>query len=213
MVTVYAIPGLGTTAELFSFVSLTNYRIVVLQWPQTKAGMSLQEYAKLFLSQIDTSKSFVLMGVSFGGMICSELSHILTPQKTILISSCKNKNEFPFLLRILKWLPIYKLVPENVVRKLAKNSTWLLGFENDYQDEFFTMLHSMPKNYFRHSIAMIVNWGQTKMPLNTYHIHGKKDRLLLCKNVKADKVIEDGTHAMIIYHAKEISDIINALEH
>lgn len=212
MTTIYAIPGLGTTAKLFSFLNLKNYKIVVLQWPITKAHMSLKEYAQLFLSQIDTTMPFILMGVSFGGMICSELSHIISPEKTILISSCKNKNEFPFLLRLLKWLPIYKLIPEKALRKFAKHSTWILGFEKDYKGEFMSMIQSMPANYFSHSIEMIVNWEQEQVTSNCFHIHGKKDKLLLYKNVKVNATIAEGTHAMIVYQAKEISELINDLK-
>ena len=85
------------------------------------------------------------MGVSFGGMICSELSHLLPAQKTILISSCKNRNEFPILLKAFKYLPIYKLISEKTLRQLAVHSQWLLGFKKDYEDEFEMMIKKCQK--------------------------------------------------------------------
>jgi len=145
MMTIYAIPSLGTTAELFSFLKLKNYNLVILNWPLTNKGISLKSYAKLFLDQIDASSPFILMGVSFGGMICSELSHLLPAQKTILISSCKNRNEFPILLKAFKYLPIYKLISEKTLRQLAVHSQWLLGFKKDYEDEFEMMIKKCQK--------------------------------------------------------------------
>ncbi len=212
MTTIYAIPGLGTTAELFSFLKLNNYKLVVLHWPETLPGMDLKDYAQLFIKQINTTEPFILMGVSFGGMICSELSHLLPTQKTILISSCKNKNEFPFLLKLLKFFPIYKLISEKKLRQMAVHSEWILGFKKDYEDEFELMIKQMKENYFKHSIDMIINWEQASLPKNYIHIHGKKDRLLLYKNVAVDKTIAEGTHAMVVYQAEEISTMINELK-
>jgi len=212
MITIYAIPGLGTTAELFSFLKLGNYKLIVLNWPDTLPGISLKDYAQLFIKQINSAEPFILMGVSFGGMICSELSHLVPAQKTILISSCKNKNEFPFLLKALKYIPIHKLFSEKKLRQMAVHSEWILGFKKDYEDEFEVMIKQMKENYFKHSINMIINWKQASLPKNYIHIHGKKDRLLLYKNVTADKTIATGTHAMIVYQAEEISTIINELK-
>ena len=61
------------------------------------------------------------------------------------------------------------------------------------------------------SIGMIVNWTNTKMPKNCIHIQGKKDHLLLYRNVKADHSIENGGHAMIIYQAKEMNELLGKL--
>lgn len=211
MKTVYAIPGLGTTEGLFSMLKLSNCKLVVLKWPETQKGMSIKDYAQEFIKQIDTSEKFYLMGVSLGGMICSELSHLLKAEKVFLISSCKNKLELPPLIKALKYLPLHKLLSENTLRKFAFHSRWLLGFEKEYEDEFVAMIQSMPKNYVKHTISMIVNWDKTSSPLNCVHLHGTKDRLLLFKNVKADHVIENGTHAMIVYQATEISKLLNEL--
>jgi hypothetical protein len=209
--TIYAIPGLGTTEKLFEFIHIANCEIKVLQWPETEKGMTLEQYAQLFIPQINTSKPFSLMGVSFGGMICSELSHIINAEKVILISSCKNKNELPWILRFQKYIPLYKLFSENVLRRFAFNSRWLLGFKKEYKLAFEEMINAMPKNYVQLSIGMIVNWKNVKTPKNCIHIHGKKDNLLLYKNVKADHSIENGGHAMIVYQAENINTLLSGL--
>ena len=142
-------------------------------------------------------------------MLCSELSHLVNAEKVILISSCKNKNEFPFLIRVQRTFAVYKLFSENMLRRLAFLSRWILGFEKSYRSIFTEMINAMPKNYVRLSINMIVNWENIKTSKNCIHIHGKKDHLLLFKNVKADHVIEEGSHAMIVYQAKEINILLD----
>ncbi len=211
MKTIYAIPGLGTTKELFSKLQLNNCRLEVLNWPAPKEKMSLKEYAKEFIGQIKTDGEIYLMGVSLGGMLCSELSHLTNSKKTILISSCKTKKELPFLIRLLKIIPLHKVFSEKLLRKIATHSNWFLGFEKDYEDEFVAMLNSMPENYVKRTIEMVVDWKNELAPKNAIHIHGTADRLLTYKNVQADYPIKNGSHAMIIYQADEISKIVNEI--
>lgn len=171
----------------------------------------MKEYAQEFAKQIDTSEKFYLMGVSLGGMICSELSQIIDAEKIFLISSCKTKNELPPLITLLRLFPVHKLLSENILRKFAFHSRWIIGFEKEYEDEFVAMIRSMPPNYVKRTVEMIVNWSRVELPLNCVHIHGTKDRLLVFKKVKADYTIKNGTHAMIVYQASEISLLLNEL--
>ena len=41
------------------------------------------------------------------------------------------------------------------------------------------------------------------------HIHGDKDNVLPIRKVKADKVIADGTHKMVVNHSDQLSQMIN----
>ena len=211
MKTIYAIPGLGTTGKLFEFMHIANCEVKILQWPEPKPDMALEHYAELFVQQMDTTKPFSLLGVSFGGMICSELSHIVNAEKVILISSCKNKTELPLIVWFQKYIPLYKLFSEKLLRRFAFNSRWILGFKKEYKATFKEMINAMPKNYVSSSIGMIVNWKNTKTPKNCIHIHGKKDHLLLYRNVTTDHCIENGGHAMIVYNAEEINGLLDRL--
>lgn len=211
MKTIYAIPGLGTTEKIFSLLKFKNCELKVLNWPKPLPGMNMKEYAQLFMEQIDSGSEFHLLGMSFGGMLCSELTEFVKYEKLILISSCKNKSEFPILLKLLKYLPVHRLFSESFLRKMALHYGWLLGFKKDFKKEFKEMLDSMPENYLRNSTDMILNWVKTNTSNNCIHIHGDSDKLLRFKNVRADYVIHNGTHAMIVYQADEISEILNKL--
>ena len=112
MIKMYAIPGLGTTQELFINIRIKNTEIIVLDWPIPSANDTMQSYAKKFLPLIDTSNPFYLMGVSFGGMICTELSKLISPVKTFLISTCKTRQELPWFIKTLKHIPIHLVLSE-----------------------------------------------------------------------------------------------------
>jgi len=208
MITIYAIPGLGTTQELYINTTFNEAKVVVLDWPIPSKNDTMQSYAKKFIPLIDTSKPFYLMGVSFGGMICTELSKLITPQKTILISTSKTRNELPWFIKTFKYLPLHLLLSERYHRKLAYHGRWFVGFGKAYIPEFLGMVNQMKENYFKYCIHIIVNWDNQEFPNNYIHIHGTNDRLLSHKWVKATALIKGGSHAMVVFRAEEINAII-----
>ncbi|MBI3518531.1 MAG: hypothetical protein HY062_04135 [Bacteroidetes bacterium] len=205
---IYAIPGLGTTEKLYVNTKIDGVEIIILSWPVPEKNDTMQSYAQKFLPQINTAIPFCLLGVSFGGMLCVELSKIISPEKTFLVSSSKLRKELPWFIRLFKYIPVYKLPSERQHRKMANQGRWIIGFGKAYIPEFLDMVNSMTKDYFRYCISMIVNWNGKSFPNNIVHIHGTKDRLLLYKYVKPDHSITNGSHAMIVFQADEINRII-----
>ncbi len=205
---IYAIPGLGTTEKLYVNTKIEGVEIIVLKWPEVNKNDTMQSYAKKFISQIDTSVPFCLLGVSFGGMLCTELSKIISPQKTFLISTCKSRKELPWFIKMMKHISLHKIISEKQHRKMAYQGRWMIGFGKAYIPEFLGMVNSMTENYFKYCINIIVNW-EGKEPLkNSIHIHGDADRLLWYKYVKSDYTIKQGSHAMVVFKAEEINTII-----
>lgn len=205
---IYAIPGLGTTKELYRYISVPNYEIKVLDWPEPKANYILKDYAEKFLVQIDITGPVNLMGVSFGGMLCSELAEQIKTKKVILISSCKDVSEFPFLLKALRIIPFHKLVSDKLVRFLAGTKRRFLGFERSFDKIFFEMIQQMPPGYFSNAINYIINWDKKESKMEFIRIHGTSDKLLPNKN-KSYHLVKGGSHAMILNKASEINVILN----
>ncbi len=205
---IYAIPGLGTTEKLYNNTRVNGAVIKVLDWPLPQKDDTMQSYAKKFIPQIDTSQPYCLLGVSFGGMLCTELSKILTPVKIFLVSTSKNRAELPWFIKLFKHIPVYKYISEKQHRKMAYKGRWLVGFGKAYIPEFLGMVNSMTENYFKYCMHIIVNWKGGDLPFNAVHIHGTADRLLLYKNVKANHTIIEGSHAMVVFRAEEINKIM-----
>ena len=208
MNTIYAIPGLGTDRNLYMNIRVPNCELKVLEWPLPEKNLSMKDYSLKFLSQIDQSKPLFLLGVSFGGMLCTELAEYLKPAKTILVSSCRNREQFPFLLNILKYVPLHKIVPDKTIRLLAKANRKFLGFEKSAAPLFNRMIDSMPKNYFSWCIPYIVEWERYTNNVALVQIHGSADKLLPCKKIKNGYTISGGSHSMILNKGEEINVIL-----
>lgn len=209
METIYAIPGLGTNKELYRNISVPNYELKVLDWPQPEKNFSLKKYADKFIDQIDQSKPVNLLGVSFGGMLCSEIAEVIPVNKVFLVSSCKNSSEFPALLKMLRFFPAYRLIPDSVIRSIAKTKRKFIGFEKSFEPVFIEMIGQMPPQYFSCCINYIITWDRKHNNAQVIQIHGTSDKLLKHYHLKNFHEIKNGTHGMVVSNASEINQILN----
>jgi len=98
---IYCFSGLGADERVFSFLKLNPYfDLVPVDWIEPLANENLEEYSIRISKRIQTKKSFGIMGVSFGGLIAQEVSEILNPKFTLVISSINKLEQIPFLLKI-----------------------------------------------------------------------------------------------------------------
>jgi pimeloyl-ACP methyl ester carboxylesterase len=169
----------------------------------------MREYAHLLSAQIDTSKNYILVGVSLGGMICSELMDFLKPEKTILISSAKSRKEFPLRYRFQKTFPLYKIVP----RSLLKFGAQLLQpvvepDRNKCKAIFKSMLRSKSPEYYKRTIDMILNWNREESAEKIIHIHGTNDHTIPIRNVTPTHQVENGSHLMTLTRGDEINKLL-----
>src|ERR1035437_6749894 len=130
MHTLYFIPGLGADERLFSKLKLPGYKKKFIKWLVPKENESLPHYAKRLSAQIDSSKSFSLIGVSFGGMLAVEMSKFLKPKKIFLISSAKTNRELPASIHPFRYFPVYNFLPESMLQSAAVFNKNQFGIKN-----------------------------------------------------------------------------------
>lgn len=107
---VYFFSGQGSDYRLFDSIKIdSGFVKKFIRYTVPGEHANIKEYAVSIINQIDTTSEFYLIGVSFGGMICCELSEKIKPKKTIIISSAKNRNELPGRYKFMKMFPVYKL--------------------------------------------------------------------------------------------------------
>lgn len=207
---IYLFPGQGADCRLFKNIQFP-YDTVHLEFPLPEKHINLQEFAYGFIPRIDTLHPYILIGVSMGGMICSELSDILSPEKVIIISSAKSRKELPGKYRFQKYIPINKILPAKSIQKGAVRLAPRVEPERLKDSIFSTMLKEKDPYYLKRTVNMIINWHKDSYQENIIHIHGDEDNTLPIKNVKYNYLIRGGTHVMIYIKGKEISDLINQI--
>ncbi|MFI5187454.1 MAG: alpha/beta fold hydrolase [Chitinophagales bacterium] len=209
---VYFISGLGADKRAFYKVQLPpGYMPVYLEWMKPLANETLGEYAKRFSGLIQTGEDFILIGLSFGGMLASEIAKIISPIKIIIISSLGCNKEQPWYFKLAGKLGLHKIISPALYRR----ATLLHRFMGAGNKEMKAIVYSYVKNadpeFIRWSLNVIVHWTHSQRHSNLVHIHGSKDHLLPCKYVKADYVVDKGGHLMVMNRAGEVNKILEEI--
>src|SRR5690349_1052469 len=127
---VYYISGLGADKRAFSFLDLSFCEPVFVDWISPLKNESLKDYALRLRQQIKEEHPTVV-GVSFGGMLATEMAKTDGQMKAIIIASNKSAREFPAYLRVGKYFPVYKLLPGKWLKTGKLN--WILGAKGEEQ--------------------------------------------------------------------------------
>jgi pimeloyl-ACP methyl ester carboxylesterase len=212
--TIYCFPGQGSDKRIFDSLIITGeYELKVVQYGTPEKNDNMRSFAKRLSAEIDTTKPFILLGVSLGGMICTELTEILHPRKTILISSAKNRNELPFRYKFQKQIPIYKLFPGKVLLAGAKMLQPIVEPDRNRNKKVFkSMLGEKEAVYMKRTVNLIIQWERIAANKKIIHIHGTKDHTLPFKKIRdVNYSVNKGSHMMTVTRAGEISEILNKI--
>ena len=206
----YFISGLGADKRIFQKIVLPAvFKIHYIDWSPVSENDSITDYCRCLISQIDQSRPFSLIGVSFGGVVAIELSKISKPVQTIIISSFSNKGELSGFYRVLNKLKLQHLIP---VRLLLTPNTFLYRifgmFHKDGKLLLKHILQDTDPKFFRWAINQLFIWDNTWKPKSFLHIHGTADKILpYRKNMHAIPV-EGGAHLMVYSKAEIVNSIL-----
>jgi pimeloyl-ACP methyl ester carboxylesterase len=212
MKNVYFISGLGATKKSFQFLDLSFCNPIFIDWVPPQKAESLSSYAHK-LSQLIPDNEPIIVGLSFGGMLASEIARSNANAQVILISSNKTSAEFPSYLRVGKYIPAYKWIPEKIAKYSKIIFQLVFGAKGKAQKALqIEILKETDMKFTNAAIEMILYWKtNTTIPKNIIHIHGTADKLLPYKKVKADYTIKGGSHLMVMDDAAAISTILKQI--
>jgi hypothetical protein len=208
---VYLVPGLGADERLFARLKWDEGTMVnSLKWIEPRDHERIEDYALRMAQQVDTSKPFVLAGVSLGGIISIEMAKHINPHKIIIISSIKTKKEKPPYFFVGYLFKNTVFISEK--RKLMLKILVRVFFGNMSRRSFNVfrdMLVKTGEKQIKWAQNAIVGWNNTQQFENLVHIHGTADLVFPTLFLKKYIPIEGGTHYMVISKSREISRLLN----
>jgi pimeloyl-ACP methyl ester carboxylesterase len=208
-VRVYFISGLGADKRAFYKIKLPQgYQPVFLDWIVPLAGESFPDYAKRFSESIKQDEEFVLIGLSFGGMLASEIAKIASPKKLIIISSLSSYKELPWYFKLAGKLGIHRIISPSLYKQATIMNRFMGAGNKEMKSIVYTYVNNIDPAFIRWSLDVIVHWSHTERLSDLIHIHGSNDHLLPYKYVKADYTIKNGGHLMVMNKAEEVNSIL-----
>jgi pimeloyl-ACP methyl ester carboxylesterase len=209
------LPGLGADERLFAPQRQAFPDLFVPPWLHPHKNETLAHYARRMAHSIDNDQPCILGGVSLGGMVALEMAKYLRPKATVLIGSCRSRDELRPGLRLLEAV-LSRTTPHWVVGAMRKPSAPLLyaGRHHQHQRLLTDMLLVTSPKFLKRTCRAILTWkGPDQLPTLVRQIHGERDMIMPVKKTQADRVIPAADHLINLTHADEVNRFLAETMH
>jgi len=209
----YFFSGLGADKKAFRQLQFPeNVEPIFIDWIHPLNDEPIESYAKRISGVIDNSKPFILVGLSFGGIMATEVIEYVSPRKTILISSVTRRQELPFFFQFTRFLGIQKKIPFKSVQKGNAFVYWLFGIEkNNGKSLLDEILADTDPVFAEWAIRQMMIWKREITNTDIVRIHGDNDKMFPIRNFTPDYTVKDGGHFMVVDKAGEISMLMKKI--
>lgn len=207
---VYFLSGLGADKRAFDRINLPQgYDMRHLEWQPVKGEESIEEYAQTMMREIDATRPFMLAGLSFGGIVAVEISKYIKPERLILFSTVRTREDLPLLYRLAGTLKSHRLIPSAFFRITLLLLFWFFGpLDKEGRTLVASFLNQSDAAYLRWALGQISNWKNKHELESPLQIHGKLDRAFPVRLSKANYVINGAGHFCVFTHAQEVNEIL-----
>jgi pimeloyl-ACP methyl ester carboxylesterase len=209
-VKVYFISGLAADSTVFKYIQLPSHcQPVYLDWIKPEKNESLSHYTiRLFEGQ-HLQEPFSVVGLSFGGMIASEIAKQHRPEHVILISSIPCVQHLPVYYKWAAKIRLHRLVPISLIQHAGVLKRLFTTETPDDKRMLKTMIRKSDPYFIRWAMYAVLTWDNTDVPANLCHIHGAKDGILPMRYTKPTHTIPKSGHLMVLNRANEINKILS----
>lgn len=207
---IYLISGLGADERVFQHLEFPgSYEIHYLPWIKPLGvDEPIGEYA-LRMSRRILHDDPVLLGLSFGGIMCIEIARHIPVSKIILLSSIKGKQEMPPYYNGLAKLLLRKLPDKLLFRRRQAIVRLFMQCSTEEEKQLLSeYLARQDYSYLRWALGAVLHWENNWVPDHLIHIHGSNDRPFPRRFVQPTHTIVRGGHFMVMNRAKEINRIL-----
>ncbi len=209
MKNIYCLSGLGADQRIFVRTEIEGARLIHLPWVAFDKHDEMACYAQKMAAQIDEENPLIL-GLSFGGMLATEIALQRPVRHVFLVSSAKGKHELPDVNGTIKYLIQHDLIPYGLFTQPNKILYNQFGADTPGAKEMLNnIMKDTDPDFLGWAFKAILNWQNARVPSNITHIHGTADKVLKPAFITADYWLNGGTHMMIYNRAPEVNRLLS----
>lgn len=212
-INVYFVSGMCYNCKVFDEINLpAGYNKIYIEWLIPTEDETLTDYTARMAEAIDKHQPFILVGYSFGGTIVQEMNKLMSPQKSIIISSFKGEDEKPRLFKFAESTSFIERIPN----RLFLSSDFFARLFNRYVcdlplpeiEEYMTVVDPA---YVKWAMLQIIKWKPTNVCPRLYHIHGTADPVFPYENLQNAYPVNRGDHLMILRRHEDVNSLLNTI--
>ena len=205
----YFISGIAGDHRIFRKIRLPReVELVFLDQPPHLAGESLTKYASRIASKIDRQSQFVLVGLSFGGILATEIAREVHPRATILIASVPVKAHLPPRYRSAVARKLYDKIPMEGYKLLSLIHGLIRLDQPEDKKIFRQMIRECDTEHIRWAMGAVLQWNNEDLPHPLFHIHGARDEVFPIAHTGPTHILPDAGHMLLLTHYREINRIL-----
>jgi pimeloyl-ACP methyl ester carboxylesterase len=209
---VYFISGLGADKTVFQLLKLQYCEPVFIDWITPFKNETLPQYALRLKKEKGIEDDAVVLGLSFGGMLATEIAKAFPKVQVIILSSSKTKHEIPASYMAGIYFPMYKWLPDGVQKYFMRSYEKMFGVTSPRGKKIYqALIKNADISFNKWAVWALLHWDNITVPTNLAHVHGTNDKILYYKNVHCDITVPNGGHLMVMEQADEISAILEKL--
>ncbi|HRI21764.1 MAG TPA: alpha/beta hydrolase [Panacibacter sp.] len=208
---IFFLSGLGADKTVFKFLDLSYCEPVFIDWIKPDKDEPLNQYA-LRLKKLYIPDDAIIIGLSFGGMLATEIAKKYPSAKVIILSGAKTKNEIPSYYKTGKYMAVQNIAPGILHKWLMLRMKWLFGLKDQRNIKVYEdLIRNSNPVFNKWAIYAILNWQNTAVPPNIFHIHGTHDKVLPYRNVTCNHTIKKGGHLMVMEQSGLVSKLLKEI--
>lgn len=212
---IYAISGLGANELVFKHLKYPDgYEFEFIPWILPYQDETIQDYAKRMAENIDDKEEFILLGLSFGGIIAQEIARIKNPKKLLLVSTVRSHKEKPLWIRINTYIKLYKYFSYSILNRssLVSNFSQLMQFFNSARPNLSELYSMRDDRYTRWAFEQITHWDRTyELAAEWHRLHGMFDIVFPIWNIHGEKKVLLSGHLAVYVHADKVNKFLKEI--
>jgi len=207
---VYFISGMGADRRLFRHIQLPEgFDMHFLDWIKPLDDESIPAYAARLAEGIDTSRPFVLVGVSLGGIMSTEIAKLHPPAATFLLGSIPLAGHLPGYYHTLgRRLGLLKVLPGSFFKRAATVKRFVSGESAGDKRLIWQMIEESDDQFLIWAMKAVLKWENKDLPQPLYHIHGSRDIVFPIRLTRPSHTIRKGGHLIVMTHADQVNVIL-----
>jgi pimeloyl-ACP methyl ester carboxylesterase len=206
----YLLPGMGADHRLYGKLKLHYGEMHLMDWVAHEDAKDLTDYARIIARHIRTEHN-VIIGSSMGGMVAAELTDIVSPLGTVLISAPRNRSEFPPILKLADFLGPHRAMGPKTLMKLNKVANTFMGFSTkEHEALFYEMLRGNGEDFLHFSVRAVLGWKhRPQLAGQVLQIIGERDRLFKEKRMQSPVIVRNSGHFLAYEQPETLARLIN----
>jgi pimeloyl-ACP methyl ester carboxylesterase len=212
------LPGLACDHRLIEPQRALAAEVVVPPWLEPRSlheplAAYAERFARHIAQTVPLDGTYFLAGISFGGMVATELARHLRPRGLMLLSSATSNRGVPGVARLagetlLPYVPLPLIKPLKNLPMQVRD--WAGAAGNPHWHLVEAMLCDASPALLRWSMHALLGWRGHDQPLPPMiHIKGDRDQVLPVSLCRPTHVVRGAGHLMNMTHAAEVNVLLD----